>query len=539
MPKLNWVNQVQQVHNVLGIEPDLPLQEHEVPEEDFNHIELNNFWANVNVEENLPNEVPIPENPGIIAQVQQHANNVNDQWQQMLNIMAQAPGMHHGAQLHHNIPPVDAIPIDQGDAPEVLFGQGEPFQEAGHNQLYQFNANELHGFNIEDPNPFNKLRYKGDYKIKILKEEEYMYRTILSKDKRKIIHIRCPKTFDGTNEELFSNLRECKIGYTQVMEIPNKNKISNTIKVRKKDNIKLSKGILVKRESIDLKSHYEATNKYYIKSSNVYYAEHLANIEMNRDYFINTISSEAGTCAENIHVTFIDIKGNIVRGVTTGVFLTKTGQIEVLGFYAVNKRGEIPSYSKDCIINKFNVYYQKLNLIGSTTSYDFYRLRIKSSINSADAFGFKKDKFEMEGKIFNPSQFKVIRKFDSKKLKKVVDVVEITSETKCLKFLLSDVEFLYLDPSKFGVNKSKADKVISSGDLCKVIDDRRCNLQKGDLVRVTNIIINKNAKKKSIITVLANDGKYHKIFLKQLKKVYEQQKSTEIKLRRKKEVVAI
>ncbi len=187
-------------------------------------------------------------------------------------------------------------------------------------------------------------------------------------------------------------------------------------------------------------------------------------------------------------------------------------------------------YTKNCKIQKYLVHYHNISqLYTEKIPYNFCKIKIRGFEDSSLTFGFKNLKKTLVGHCFTPDKFKVIRKFNSIKLKKEVDIVELILEDKStIKFLLSDIDFYYIDPKTFNgqiIYQNK--KSIGKLSVCKIIDDRRINLKKNDIVIVLDIKIAKDNYRNSVVTVKKKENnEIHKVFLKQLKIYNEQINST-------------
>lgn len=381
-------------------------------------------------------------------------------------------------------------------------------------------ANDLDGFHpvfIDDfPNNIPNKKYvlpKDRIKVTRLAEEDCMYRIILSKDKRSIYKIRCPRSFKGTHQELFNNYINGEDGFTQVDYLPN-----SKLKLEKAKHKNKYKGfspkIYQKVEPIDIDTYNKATEKFYTVVSDRYEP---SIPKLNGISLVETFNTKIKTCIKNLIVIFRDPNNVLIKGFTTGKLDIKN-QVEIIGSkYLINgKSMEDGNFDKECKLRK---YYQQYSFIHTNIEdFPFIRVRVKSSEESGDMFGFKDFKSDLVGKSFGSNTFTVNYKYKSLKLKKITPVVDIFVDGKSYKFLLSEVEFLYIDPEKFS-NITKANRKILGGSVCKIIDDRRIDLVKGDIVTVLEILPNKNVKKS--IVVVRDEVKHdiHKMFLKQLKKI--------------------
>lgn len=478
---------------------------------DIDPVEFNNVELDFNNGELAVNEVPIPEPP-----LAEQANNWFDN--QIWN-----NGQQIHAVDHVNFGHEEELPV-----PEVQFIN--PVQG---------------GFHVFNEQHFAKPKAKTYYikdLVGILKEEDCMYKTILSKDKREIHIIRCPKTFNGTKEELYTKWNNGEKGFTAVAYIPKKDENKSPKLNKKLLGLKesLEKPKIIPLTLVNDSTYFEETNKYFTKVDDTFYGDNSLNSVVADTYnFASTVGKS--TCKPNIVVVFKSETGTVIKGITTGRYNSNNNEVEVIG-----TRFKLLTYNFTqgnfigTELKRYNVFYPNLTVIKGG-QYHFVRLKVKSSEES-EIFGFKNLKLNMVGKTFNPEQFKVIRDFKSVKLNKKIDVVDILCENGTyIKFLLSDVEFLYLDINKFN-NKTKSDKKISIGSKCKLIDDRRTGLKRGDELIVLDIIYDKSSKKRSIVFVKNKNNKTYKVFLKQLKKINKieiNKEDAKNSIKKQKSVIAI
>lgn len=356
------------------------------------------------------------------------------------------------------------------------------------------------------------------------KEEDLMYRTILI-NKRRVMHVKCPKIFKGTDEDIVKLVDEGRDGFYYLDYIPNKKlqflskKVALKLKNKKPKVVKKK----VKASPISDEEFYTKISKHLTLPNKL-----IPELNVTQNKFQLNVNVDRGNCLANVYGIFNDEYGIIYRGISTGVFIANDSTVEVIGIEISNDdRYSNFNCSFTDRINprkfyvKYNRFYPLVNYDDSkncTREYDFVKVRIKDAKASANAFGFVNIKNKMVGKDFNPSEFRIKKNLDSVKLNKRVDTIDIKTESGTfVKFLISDVEFLYIDPSKYSTQAVQAKKILQKGSIARIIDDRRLELKRNDIVKVVNIVYDKNSYKRTLLTVLDDKGKAHKVFLKQIK----------------------
>lgn len=421
---------------------------------------------------------------------------------------------------------------NQVNDPDLAFLENEMDAEALEMLInHEFEGNEAEPEdNFENKSKYNKL-YDYVYKTvgsnyKQQDSKDVLYKTILSEDKRRIYHVQYPNNFKGNTKELLDNLRNGKEGFNQVFERPNpKVKLPSIKDKLKYPNLKIPKVAPVAEEGCEISEFYEKTNKYFDLVKLDYQGDLSCN-NIHNTPLRNTIDIAVGKCAAYIYVIgkSNDGSGTQIIGITTGVFNTEDSAMEIIGCPIVKSNKILSSfqnmkYNKKCILKKYNSYYMDVKPLYDKREFDFIRMRIKSYEESAKIFGFKPKKKKMLGSIFTPNNFKITRGYKSSKLDKLIDIAEVQCEDgSYIKFLLNDLEFLYLDKDKFSKINIPLKKEVKKGIICKIIDNRKTSLEKGQLVTVLNIQLSNDNYRNSVITVRNNiDFKDHKVFLKQLK----------------------
>ena len=362
-----------------------------------------------------------------------------------------------------------------------------PYEDA-----FMINENDLYPSDNTYTNRSNKS----------IEKDKCVYRAHLCDNKTYIAYIACPEDFKGTSLEAYNNCDKNVKGFYSVEGVDNKNEILKPKRLLKKQLFKKTIKVVTKEE------FYKNTNdKFTFKYGNLYLGDKFDHY--NNNHFHNTL--EQKRCEKNVPVSFIN--NHITYfGITTGIFNNETGEVDIIATELNNHDGYV---SKRFI--KIKQKYNRLATLGThPLSREFYRLKITNTVDSSSLFGFKNEKKKMEGMLINPDNFKVIRNYYCKKLDLYVDIVEIKKEnSNSLKFLITDVEFLGINPDNF--TNVKVDKIIKIGSKVRIFDDRKIKLVRNQEVVVTNIKLDKICGKNTLVHVKDNEGAVHTVLIKQLR----------------------
>lgn len=358
--------------------------------------------------------------------------------------------------------------------------------------------------------------YGHPFKTEEVVNKDLNYRAFLTKDRQSIIYASCPKDFTGTTEDVLNNLNNSVSGFSQLNSIPSNKVVAH--KVNRRIDIPKFRAPKPLRTvpTISQEQFYKNTTAVVsFRTGSIYTGDTSAS---SRDIFQNSINSDNGTCLKNIACTFNDDAGRLHIGFTTGKYIRLGHLIEIVCAKMVrnNELNRLEYVGTNYI--KTSTHYQNLNFMVSKFHYDAFRVKIVSSELSGNLFGFKAIKKRMHDQVFTPDQFKITRGYYCKKTDTSLDIVEIKGEDgRYIKFLMSELEFLTIDPAKVG--ESTAKKSIKIGSVVRIVDDRKIKLEKNQQLTVTNIKKSVSGVKNSYVTLRDSTGESHGVLLKQIKAV--------------------
>lgn len=336
-------------------------------------------------------------------------------------------------------------------------------------------------------------------------EEKTKYRTIISKDKLKVRYFRVPEDFEGNLREITDQIIARNKKFQELTELPSREKELLREKIinfqPKQKEIKY----------IELEEFDEKIQRYCINKSNSF-----PYIIKNSDTFINSISTDKGTCDKNVIVNVRLGATKYIKGFTTGKVYKN--EVEIIGYKAVQQLAKGNLRPLNAKLRKYKFHYGNIR---TSAIFDLYKVEVKS-IQDTINLPSKIIRKSMIGNTYSPKYIRIGKApiIDEKGYKH--PVIEILAPNgKFITFLQSECEFFYPDHAVFQLStKDYTSKLITeNGQKAKVVDDRKTLLKRGDIVKVTNVHISTDGK--DTLRVVDKTGKIHNILSKQVKRVLE------------------